>query len=326
MKKLTPAGIGALTLAAAMALALPAQAGGIKLSKFIMDFCPGTIFANESVQVDDEDADETVVAADCIVTLEDNSALEFGKKIMFTVEGTFTLNGLGKDHVRIQFGEENTITAQRIVWFVGEVGEIRVKKLSGIMADGIANGDIVMRANGDDSRIQIEEEVCLDASRNILLRTEGEHSEIQIKNGGDSYASPDVIAGGSITIRNDVEDGDILIGENIEMLAECGNITLNANEENGEVKTNKEVELTAVRDAIDCPGGGNILLVAGEDGNVLVEEDNDFDADVDITVESGDGGKTEVKKESEFFATSITIDGGDCKVEDPGTLNADCVP
>ncbi len=59
MKKLTPAGIGALTLAAALALALAAQAGGITLAKFIKDFCGGTIGPDESVQVDDEDADGT---------------------------------------------------------------------------------------------------------------------------------------------------------------------------------------------------------------------------------------------------------------------------
>lgn len=322
MKKLTPAGIGALTLAAALALAPPAQAGGISLQDFIDTHCVGTtpIGADESVQVDDEEA--VLGTAVCSVTLGDNSRLDFGKKITFTVDGVFTLDGSGGDHVTIQFGEGNIITTLGIDWSVGEVGEIRVKKLSDI----IANSDIDMTAAGDDSTIQIEEDVCLDASGDISLTATGEHSEIQIKQGGDScgFGSPDfidVIAGGSITISSDVEDGDVLIGEKIKMLAECGNITLNANEENGEVKTNKEVELTAVHDAISCPGGGNILLVAGEDGNVLVEEDNDFDADVDITVESGDGGKTEIKKGTDLDAgtgagDTITVSsGGECKIE-----------
>ena len=181
MKKLTPAGIGALTLAAALALALPAQAGGISLAKFITDFCGGMIGSNESVQVDDEDNVSGGPVA-CSVTLEDNSALEFGKNITFEVVGTFNLDGSGKDHVRIQFGEGNIITTGGIDWSVGEVGEIRVMKLSDI----IAASDIDMTADGDDSRIQIEEEVCLDASGDISLTTEGEHSEIQIKQGGDS--------------------------------------------------------------------------------------------------------------------------------------------
>ena len=133
MKKLTPAGIGALTLAAALALALPAQAGGISLQDFSANVCGTTIVANESVQVDDEEADVTK-GADCIVTLEDNSTLEFGKKIMFTVDGVFTLDGSGGDHVTIQFGEENVITTEGINWSVGEVGEIRVMKMSDIIA------------------------------------------------------------------------------------------------------------------------------------------------------------------------------------------------
>ena len=61
-------------------------------------------------------------------------------------------------------------------------------------------------------------------------------------------------------------------------------------------------------------------------GEVLIEDNNDYDAPGDmITVESGDGGKTEIKKESEFTAATITVtSGGDCKVEDPGDLGDDC--
>ena len=72
------------------------------------------------------------------------------------------------------------------------------------------------------------------------------------------------------------------------MVAACGNITLTADGEFGEVHTKKEVELTAESGA--CSDKGDISLAAGEHGLVLVEEANIFTADDDITLEVGDEG------------------------------------
>jgi len=315
MKAVTRLGIGLVVFTMALGLlALPAQAKGISLQDFIDNVCGTTIGPNESVQVEEEGANETIIG-DCKVTLKENSDLEFGKKITFEVTGKFTLNGGGEDDVEIQFGEENVITTQGIDWSVGEDGEIQVKKNTDITA----NSDIVMTANGDDGEIQFEENTCLDARLGkIELKANGEDSEVQIKKAKDdkdpcgtmSTRQPNILADKDITISANGEDGEVQIEEDNSVFSDQGKISLSANGADGEVQTKKFVKLDADSDIS--------LTATGPDGEVQAEENSDFDSGTKIILQSNStDGETEIKKDSDLDAGTIEVKGASIKCESP---------
>ena len=146
MKKLTPAAIGALTLAATLALALPAQADKkMTQAEFAADCLDGDNFvevkAGKELEVENKSGDNDFIGTSCTVYLGDDSELQLGEDTYLSFEGDFTICSGNPDDGCVD-GD-------------GEI-ELQIKKNSLIEAD-----NFIIELIGEEASAQIEESFCL---------------------------------------------------------------------------------------------------------------------------------------------------------------------
>ena len=331
LKMITRAGIGALIFALVLGLGLVQPAKADDKFDQNLDFVPDcnadgavSVPAGTQMEVFNFDGLTGVITRDCTVTLAgEDSELNLAE---FT--DLAFCDSVDEDGVCVGPFYDFIILAAAPGFEI----EIQVKKNSIIQANNFTV-TIGLPLGAEEAEAQFEEDFCLVLQGNLTLSMNtgtDEGGDVQFKKITvlDPLAPcglPNIDMDGNITLSVGGADSEIQIEESNYIRA-GGNITVTGDGEKSQVQSKKEVTLVA---------GGNITLEAtGDTSEVQAEDANIFIADGDITLEVGENGKLEVKKDSVFTANADGVGGGaisilhdagtSCKVEDPGTLGADC--
>ena len=335
LKKITRAGIGALIFALVLGLGLVQPAKADDKFDQNLDFVPDcnadgpvSVPAGTQMEVFNFDGLTGVITRDCTVTLAgEDSELNLAE---FT--DLAFCDSVDEDGVCVGPFYDFIILAAAPGFEI----EIQVKKNSIIQANNFTV-TIGLPPGAEEAEAQFEEDFCLVLHGNLSLTmntgTDG-GGDVQLKkfddlssdklcDGGAGQFNIDVA--GNITLSVGGGDSEIQIEESNHIRA-GGNISVSGAGVKSQVQTKKNVTLDA---------GGNITLEATDPfSEVQAEDSNTFIANGSITLEVGANGKLEVKKDYFFNADADNAGGGaisilhdagtSCKVEDPGTLGADC--